>query len=161
IQFARLAEASEVDGSAVDTCRAVGAVTSRRLGFEEFPLWSVRSELAPGAALVWDGRHGDEGLYALQGGLVVDGRVWPEGGGVVGRGGAGGRRGGGGGGGRSPWGPGPPPPLRWTACTGRPPSTAGASTSSAPRATTPPSRAPAARGCSSTPPVPRAASRSS
>jgi uncharacterized cupin superfamily protein len=83
IQFARLAEAPEVAGSAVDTCRTVGVVTSRRLAFVDFPLWSVRSELAPGAALVWDRRHGDEGLYALQGELVVDGRVCPEGGVVV------------------------------------------------------------------------------
>ncbi len=48
------------------------------MGFVDFPLWSVRSELAPGAALVWDGRHGDEGLYALAGELVVDGRACPR-----------------------------------------------------------------------------------
>jgi hypothetical protein len=83
IQFARLADALEVAGSGVATCRATGVVTSRRLGFEDFPLWSVRSELAPGAALEWDGRHGDEGLFVLDGELVVDGRVCPTDGAVV------------------------------------------------------------------------------
>jgi quercetin dioxygenase-like cupin family protein len=83
IQFARLREAPEVAGTAVDTCRATGAATSRRLGFEGFPLWSVRTDLAAGAALVWDGRHGDEGLYVLEGELVVDGRVCPTGGAIV------------------------------------------------------------------------------
>src|SRR3954471_20593932 len=61
----------------------MGTVTSRPLGFVDFPLWSVRSELAPGAALAWDGRHGEEGLYVLEGELVVDGRVCPAGGVVV------------------------------------------------------------------------------
>ena len=83
IQFARLADATPVAGAGVDTCRATGAVTSRRLGFVDFPLWSVRSELAPGATLAWDERHGDEGLYVLDGELVVDGRVCPTDGAVV------------------------------------------------------------------------------
>jgi uncharacterized cupin superfamily protein len=83
IQFARLADAAEVAGSAVDTCRAIGAVTSRRLGLVDFPLWSVRSELAPGAALEWDGQHGDEGLYVVDGELVVDDRTCPQDGAVI------------------------------------------------------------------------------
>jgi uncharacterized cupin superfamily protein len=83
IQFARLADAPEVAGSAVDTCTTSGPVTSRRLGFVDFPLWSVRSELGPGGALEWDGRHGDEGLYVIEGELVVDGRTCPTGGAVI------------------------------------------------------------------------------
>jgi uncharacterized cupin superfamily protein len=48
-----------------------------------FPLWLLRSQLAPGAGLAWPTVHGDEGVYVLDGEVTVDGRTCPAGGAVI------------------------------------------------------------------------------
>jgi len=70
-------------GYAAPTCRASGGARSSRMAFDGFPLWTVRGELDPGAELVWDDGHGDEGLYVLDGHLEAGGRVCPAGGAVI------------------------------------------------------------------------------
>jgi mannose-6-phosphate isomerase-like protein (cupin superfamily) len=71
------------DGYAAPTCTVSGGARSAAISFDGFPLWAVRGELAPGAALSWDGPHGDEGLYVLDGHLVAAGRACPAGGAVI------------------------------------------------------------------------------
>jgi hypothetical protein len=83
-----LTTAPAVDPGTVDRyeapyCRATGAARGARLGLGDFPLWALRGRLDAGAGLVWDGDHGDEALYLLQGDLLVDGRTCPEGGAVI------------------------------------------------------------------------------
>jgi hypothetical protein len=55
----------------------------RRVSPDGFPLWLVVAELGDGAELTWTGRHGDEAVYVMSGGLDVEGRRCPEQGAVV------------------------------------------------------------------------------
>lgn len=59
-----------------------GDVVARFVSPEGFPLWLVRAELAPGAALAWDGR-GDEAVYVVEGEVEIEGRSCPAGGAAV------------------------------------------------------------------------------
>lgn len=59
-----------------------GDVVARLVSPEDFPLWLVRAELAPGASLAWDGR-GDEAVYVVEGEIEVDGRACPAGGAAI------------------------------------------------------------------------------
>jgi quercetin dioxygenase-like cupin family protein len=83
IQFARLADSVAVAGTGTATCTARREATSRPVTFDGFPLWAVRTELAAGAEIVWDGPHGDEGLYVMAGELAVGDRRCPAGGAVL------------------------------------------------------------------------------
>jgi len=75
--------AAPVEGYAAPTCRLRGEARSRRAELDGFPLWMVRAELAPGAELEWEGPHGDEGLYVVDGALVTGGRTCDAGGAVI------------------------------------------------------------------------------
>lgn len=54
--------------------RADGVLESRRVSPEGFSTWLIRATLADGATLEWDGTHGDEGIYVVDGALDVDGQ---------------------------------------------------------------------------------------
>jgi quercetin dioxygenase-like cupin family protein len=67
--------------------RASGVVASRRLSPEGYSLWLCDTELADGGTITWDGVHGDDGLYVLDGELEVggggEGRRCPKDGAVL------------------------------------------------------------------------------
>jgi quercetin dioxygenase-like cupin family protein len=83
IGFARREAARRIEGYAAPSCSLRGDASSSLVAFDGFGLWAVRAELSPGASLVWDARHGDEGLYVVAGELRVGDRVCPSGGAVV------------------------------------------------------------------------------
>lgn len=83
IEFLRLGDEETGGGYAAPGCHLEGQARSVLAGPTGFPLWVVRAELAAGARLCWEGPHGDEGLYPIDGDLSVDGRTCPAGGVVV------------------------------------------------------------------------------
>ena len=60
-----------------------GVVRSRRVSTDDTSVWMVVSELADGAAIRWDGPHGDDGVYVVSGALDVDGHECPADGAVI------------------------------------------------------------------------------
>ena len=63
--------------------RAEGVLESRRLSPDDAPLWLCVSTLAAGGTIAWDDRHGDDGIYVLEGELGIDGERCPTGGAVI------------------------------------------------------------------------------
>jgi quercetin dioxygenase-like cupin family protein len=68
-------------GYAAPACAYMGVSSSARFAPPGFSLWLVVARLEAGSALRWQGPHGDEGVYVVDGTLTVDGNT-------VGRGGA-------------------------------------------------------------------------
>lgn len=83
IEFRHLGGEDVSDGYAAPGCRLEGQARSVLAAPTDFPLWVVRAELTAGSHLHWEKPHGDEGLYAIDGDLWVDGRTCPAGGVVV------------------------------------------------------------------------------
>jgi hypothetical protein len=84
IAFAPLDEAAVVGGYAAPTCALVeGSASSSLARFDGFGLWALRAELGPGSTLGWDGPHGDEAVYVVDGSLACGDHLCPAGGAVV------------------------------------------------------------------------------
>jgi hypothetical protein len=63
--------------------RATGVLASRRLSPDDAPLWICVSTLDAGGTIVWDDRHGDDGVYVLDGALAVGDARCDAGGAVI------------------------------------------------------------------------------
>jgi mannose-6-phosphate isomerase-like protein (cupin superfamily) len=83
IGFARRDEAEVGAGYAAPTCALDGDATSWSARFDGFPLWVTWAEVAPGGEFTWTGRHGDEGLYVVEGALEFGDCICPSGGAVI------------------------------------------------------------------------------
>ena len=56
------------------TCVAKGAAASALFHPAGYSLWQLSAELGAGAELTWDGAHGDEALFIVEGAVEADGR---------------------------------------------------------------------------------------
>lgn len=63
--------------------RRLGPSTSARVSPDGFGLWLLRTQLAAGSAIEWDGTGGEQGVHVVAGELELDGRRCPEGGALV------------------------------------------------------------------------------
>jgi quercetin dioxygenase-like cupin family protein len=70
-------------GYAVPTCFSTGVSLSARFAPPGFSLWLVAARLDAGATLRWQGPHGDEGIYVVDGGLTVNGNSCGRGGALI------------------------------------------------------------------------------
>jgi hypothetical protein len=64
---------------------ATGVKSSRRMSPEKgvFSLWLAFSELEDGATITWTDRHGDDGVYIVEGAMEIEGSTCPTGGAFV------------------------------------------------------------------------------
>jgi uncharacterized cupin superfamily protein len=60
-----------------------GVNWSKALSPPGYTLWLCESELADGATITWNDRHGDDAVYVFEGELDVDGHRCPAGGAVI------------------------------------------------------------------------------
>lgn len=74
IASASLTDAAEAAGHPRPDITAHGGVSSRVVAFDGCSLWIAHVQLGVGAALAWNGDHGDEALYVVAGELEADGR---------------------------------------------------------------------------------------
>lgn len=85
--MAKLTVRARGDSPAIDTYQAprsaTGVVSSVAMAPPGFSLWVCDSELADGAAITWEGVHGDDGLYVSSGSLELDGKICPAGGALI------------------------------------------------------------------------------
>jgi quercetin dioxygenase-like cupin family protein len=70
-------------GYSVSTCTSTGMAHSSRFAPADFSLWLVIARLEAGATVDWDGSHGDEAIYVLDGTLRVAGDTCSAGGAVI------------------------------------------------------------------------------
>ena len=63
--------------------RATGVLESRKLSPDDGPIWICVSSFAAGGTISWDERHGDDGLYVLDGELDVEGVRCGTGGAII------------------------------------------------------------------------------
>ncbi len=70
-------------GYLAPTCRATGTLASARFHPAGYSLWQVSAELGAGAELRWEGTHGDEALYVLEGTVEAAGQLCGPDGAVV------------------------------------------------------------------------------
>src|ERR1700719_2819293 len=62
------------NGYLAPTCVAKGAVASALFHPADYSLWQLSAQLQAGAELTWDGAHGDEALFIVEGSVEADGR---------------------------------------------------------------------------------------
>jgi quercetin dioxygenase-like cupin family protein len=64
-------------------CQSTGVRWSKLASPPDYSLRLAISELDNGGELIWDGEHGDESVYVVEGALDVDGHVAPADGAVI------------------------------------------------------------------------------
>jgi quercetin dioxygenase-like cupin family protein len=62
---------------------ATGVIDSRSLAPEGYSLFCAVTALADGATITWDEDHGDDGVYVIDGEVIIDGRTCPTGGAII------------------------------------------------------------------------------
>lgn len=83
VEVAAIGPGSGVPGYQAPTVRVTGEVVSDLFAPDGFSLWLAAAGLQAGATLSWEGNHGDEALYVLDGVVEVEGVQCPSGGVVL------------------------------------------------------------------------------
>lgn len=83
VEVASVVPGTGAPGYRAPTATVTGNAVSEIFAPAGFSLWLVVARLEEGATLSWDTRHGDEGLYVLEGVLDAGGAQCPAGGAIL------------------------------------------------------------------------------